>query len=65
MKCLSINLNGELAGSGISKTPLRVSFAFLSKCFTDKYQHRPGICYLADVGGTECTPTSRVLGCER
>ena len=34
MKCLSNNLNGELAGSGISKAPLGVSLAFLSKCFT-------------------------------
>ena len=34
MKYLSINLNGELAGSGISKTPLGISLEFLSKCFT-------------------------------
>ena len=28
----------------------------------DKYQNIPGVCYLANVGGTSCTPTDRVLG---
>ena len=28
----------------------------------DKYQNIPGVCYLANVGDTRCTPTNRVLG---
>ena len=52
MKWLSINLNGKLTGSGISKTPLGVSLAFLSKCFTIS---RPTACEFSFLLHNVCT----------